>query len=73
MVTLPLCRIRDRLANGALVLDENFIPTCQSVRVSNTLVGLPERFRGWSPAGQLNWQVVLVRRNKAALPMWPSL
>ncbi|KWW05998.1 type VI secretion system baseplate subunit TssK [Escherichia fergusonii] len=37
MVTLPLCRIRDRLANGALVLDENFIPTCQSVRVSNTL------------------------------------
>lgn len=37
MVTLPLCRIRDKLANGALVLDESFIPTCQAIRVSHTL------------------------------------
>lgn len=37
MVVLPLCRIRSFRAGGGLVLDEAFIPTCQSVRVSPVL------------------------------------
>ncbi|MFW0766227.1 type VI secretion system baseplate subunit TssK [Trabulsiella odontotermitis] len=42
MAILPLCRIRSRLSGGALALDESFIPTCQTVRVSTAL----ERFVG---------------------------
>lgn len=37
MVTLPLCRIRSLQPNGALVLDDSFIPTCQAIRVSSVL------------------------------------
>ncbi|RXG03021.1 type VI secretion system baseplate subunit TssK [Enterobacter cloacae] len=37
MVTLPLCRIRNKSATGALMLDEAFIPTVQTVRVSSIL------------------------------------
>lgn len=46
MVTLPLCRIRARLPNGALVLDNNFIPTCQAVRVSSVLSGFAGDVQG---------------------------
>ncbi|HEX4504026.1 MAG TPA: type VI secretion system baseplate subunit TssK [Scandinavium sp.] len=42
MITLPLCRIRNRISGGALVLDESFIPTCQTLRVSHVL----DRFIG---------------------------
>ncbi|MCE9991690.1 type VI secretion system baseplate subunit TssK [Enterobacter sp.] len=37
MVVLPLCRIRSYQPGGALVLDEEFIPTCQTLRVSPLL------------------------------------
>lgn len=37
MVVLPLCRIRSFQSGGALVLDEEFIPTCQTLRVSPVL------------------------------------
>ncbi|HIH5779996.1 TPA: type VI secretion system baseplate subunit TssK [Citrobacter werkmanii] len=37
MVVLPLCRIRSFQAGGALVLDDDFIPTCQTLRVSPVL------------------------------------
>lgn len=42
MVVLPLCRIRSHQPGGALVLDEDFIPTCQTLRVSMVL----NRFAG---------------------------
>ncbi|VFS52561.1 Uncharacterized protein conserved in bacteria [Budvicia aquatica] len=35
--TLPVCRIREKKADGTLVLDEDFIPTCSSVAVSHSL------------------------------------
>lgn len=37
LVVLPLCRIRSHQPGGALVLDEEFIPTCQTLRVSPVL------------------------------------
>ncbi|MDE9612452.1 type VI secretion system baseplate subunit TssK [Citrobacter portucalensis] len=37
MVVLPLCRIRSFQSGGALVLDDDFIPTCQTLRVSPVL------------------------------------
>lgn len=37
MVALPLCRIRNYQLGGALVLDDDFIPTCQTLRVSPVL------------------------------------
>lgn len=37
MVALPLCRIRNYQPGGALVLDDDFIPTCQTLRVSPVL------------------------------------
>ncbi|MDK9362674.1 type VI secretion system baseplate subunit TssK [Lelliottia wanjuensis] len=46
MVTLPLCRIRSQLPNGALVLDEHFIPTCQAIRVSPVLNGFAGDVQG---------------------------
>ena len=46
LVTLPLCRIRDKLANGALVLDDSFIPTCQAIRVSSVLNGFSGDVQG---------------------------
>ncbi|MEG1110159.1 MAG: type VI secretion system baseplate subunit TssK [Hafnia sp.] len=36
-VTLPLCRIFDRHADGSLVLDKNFIPSCQNIYASSRL------------------------------------
>ncbi|VUS98601.1 type VI secretion system baseplate subunit TssK [Klebsiella spallanzanii] len=42
MVVLPLCRIRSYQPGGALALDEEFIPTCQTLRVSPVL----NRFAG---------------------------
>lgn len=35
--TLPVCRIREKKADGTLILDEDFIPTCSSVAVSHSL------------------------------------
>lgn len=46
MVTLPLCRIRSQQPNGALVLDDNFIPTCQAIRVSTVLNGFAGDVQG---------------------------
>lgn len=37
LVVLPMCRIRSHQPGGALVLDEEFIPTCQTLRVSSVL------------------------------------
>ncbi|OCG39358.1 type VI secretion system-associated protein [Gilliamella sp. Fer2-1] len=34
---LPVCRIKEKKADGTLVLDENFIPTCNSISVSYLL------------------------------------
>ena len=42
MVVLPLCRIRSHHPGGALVLDDDFIPTCQTLRVNPLL----NRFAG---------------------------
>lgn len=36
-VTLPLCRIKDRRADGSLMLDDSFIPSCQNIHVSARL------------------------------------
>lgn len=36
-VTLPLCRIKDRRADGSLMLDDRFIPSCQNIHVSTRL------------------------------------
>lgn len=46
LVTLPLCRIRSQLPNGALVLDDQFIPTCQAIRVSPLLNGFAGDVQG---------------------------
>lgn len=46
MVTLPLCRIRSQHANGALILDDSFIPTCQAIRVSPVLNGFAGDVQG---------------------------
>ncbi|WP_343647988.1 type VI secretion system baseplate subunit TssK [Enterobacter sp.] len=46
MVTLPLCRIRSQQPNGALVLDDSFIPTCQAIRVSRILNGFAGDLQG---------------------------
>lgn len=36
-VTLPMCRIADRHADGSLTLDKNFIPSCQDIYASTRL------------------------------------
>ncbi len=36
-ITLPLCRISDRHADGSLTLDDDFIPSCQNIQVSKKL------------------------------------
>lgn len=36
-ITLPLCRISDRHADGSLTLDDDFIPCCQNIQVSKKL------------------------------------
>lgn len=43
---LPLCRIRERLANGELDVDSHFIPTCQAIRVSPVLQNVIGEFQG---------------------------
>jgi len=44
--TLPLCRIRDRAADGSLSLDQDFIPTCQTIRASQVLSSYLEDIHG---------------------------
>lgn len=34
---LPVCRIKEKKADGTIVLEENFIPTCNSINVSYLL------------------------------------
>ncbi|EQC01512.1 type VI secretion system baseplate subunit TssK [Photorhabdus temperata] len=34
---LPLCRIKERLTDGVITLDKDFIPTCTAVKVSSRL------------------------------------
>lgn len=46
LVTLPLCRILTQQANGALILDDSFIPTCQAIRVSPVLNGFAGDVQG---------------------------
>ncbi|EOM3211340.1 type VI secretion system baseplate subunit TssK [Escherichia coli] len=36
-ITLPLCRISDRHADGSLTLDDDFIPSSQNIQVSKKL------------------------------------
>ncbi|CAM7570209.1 hypothetical protein ESCOMM111M_22830 [Escherichia coli] len=36
-MTLPLCRISNRHADGSLTLDDDFIPSCQNIQVSKKL------------------------------------
>lgn len=36
-VTLPICKIRERGADGSLTLENDFIPTCLNVRISPML------------------------------------
>ncbi len=36
-ITLPLCRISNRHADGSLTLDDDFIPSCQNILVSKKL------------------------------------
>ena len=43
---LPLCRIRERLANGELDIDSHFIPTCQVIRVSPVLQSFISELQG---------------------------
>lgn len=46
MVTLPLCRIRSKNANGSLTLDNTFIPTVQAIRVSEMLSAFSGEVQG---------------------------
>ncbi|EAS1760436.1 type VI secretion system baseplate subunit TssK [Salmonella enterica] len=46
MVTLPLCRIRNLSVNGSIELDDSFIPTCQTIRVSSVLNGFAGDVQG---------------------------
>lgn len=46
MVTLPLCRIRNKNTGGALELDATFIPTIQAVRASDALRGVVGEIQG---------------------------
>jgi len=45
-ITLPLCRIRDKLASGALELDLHFIPSCQTIRISTDLDSFASEIQG---------------------------
>lgn len=70
MVTLPLCRILNKNATGALVLDNTFIPTIQAVRVSGLLGAFSGEVQDCLPPAPLTLPGALVRLNRAGSPMW---
>lgn len=43
---LPICRIKEKRADGALVLDNDFIPTCTTITVSPVLKAFMEEVAG---------------------------
>ncbi|GJE40235.1 type VI secretion system baseplate subunit TssK [Methylobacterium persicinum] len=45
LVTLPIARIRETDASGAVVLDEHYIPPCLTIRVSPRLVRIVNEIR----------------------------
>ncbi|AXF75018.1 type VI secretion system baseplate subunit TssK [Erwinia tracheiphila] len=44
--TLPVCRIREKLPDGTLVLDDDFIPTCLAVKASASLRRFMDEIQG---------------------------
>ncbi|STM20727.1 type VI secretion protein [Escherichia coli] len=67
-ITLPLCRISNRHADGSLTLDDDFIPSCQNIQVSKKLRVYSQRGTGghWAD-GQAIWQTVLALRRRAGI------
>ncbi|WP_431222852.1 type VI secretion system baseplate subunit TssK [Serratia sp. L9] len=43
---LPLCRIKEKHPDGSLILDEEFIPTCTTLSVSNQLKSFMDEVEG---------------------------
>lgn len=72
-ITLPLCRISDRHADGSLTLDDDFIPSCQNIQVSKKLRVYLKEVQGPLADGQAIWQTVLALRRRAASRMWRNL
>jgi type VI secretion system protein ImpJ len=73
MVTLPLCRIRNTQATGALVLDDSFIPTCQAIRVSSVLSGFAGDVQGLIRSRACELAKRIGSLSRAVLPTWQSL
>ncbi len=44
--TLPICRIKEKRSDGALVLDNDFIPTCTAINVSPVLKTFMDEIAG---------------------------
>lgn len=72
-ITLPLCRISDRHADGSLTLDDDFIPSCQNIQVSKKLRVYLKEVQGPLADGQAIWQTALALRRRAASRMWRNL
>lgn len=72
-ITLPLCRISNRHADGSLTLDDDFIPSCQNIQVSKKLRVYLKEVQGPLADGQAIWQTVLALRRRAASRMWRNL
>ncbi len=72
-ITLPLCRISDRHADGSLTLDDDFIPPARIFRSVRNCVFISKRYRGPLADGQAIWQTALALRRRAASRMWRNL
>ncbi|HCM63955.1 MAG TPA: type VI secretion system baseplate subunit TssK [Morganella sp. (in: Bacteria)] len=45
-VCVPICRISEQTADGGLILDESFIPSCLNIRLSPLLTGFLDELSG---------------------------
>ncbi|AUU00818.1 type VI secretion system baseplate subunit TssK [Morganella morganii] len=45
-VSVPVCRISEQTADGGLILDDTFIPSCLNIRLSPSLTGFLDELSG---------------------------
>ncbi len=45
-ISIPICRIKERTADGNLILDNDFIPTCLNIRLSSVISGFLDELEG---------------------------
>lgn len=72
-VSVPVCRISEQTADGGLILDDTFIPSCLNIRLSPSLTGFLDELSGTLAERARQLAGRIGSRGSRVLPMWRNL